>query len=92
MAACGSTGSAVRGAWHWLDGVDAPLVEENEGYRVGFGPADAPLAEWRTDAPHFAIDGAAITTLVSSHPGEPLWVRQIGRFAQSDPLLLARFA
>jgi hypothetical protein len=78
------------GAWEWLDGVDAPLVEESEAYRVGFGPADAPVAEWRTEAPHLELDGAAIAALVSEHPGEPMWVRQIGRFAQSDPLLLTR--
>ncbi len=28
----------ARGAWDWLDGVEAPLVEESELYRVGYGP------------------------------------------------------
>lgn len=82
----------ARGAWTWPDGVDAPLVEESEAYRVGFGPVDAAIAEWSTDTPHLELGAAAVAALISDHPGEPLWVRQIGRFAQSDPLLLAYLA
>jgi hypothetical protein len=73
-----------------VDGVETPLVEESEVYRVGLGPVDAPIAEWQTEAPRLELNGAALATLVSEHPGEPLWVRQIGRFAQSDPLFLTR--
>ena len=79
----------ARGAWNWFDGVEVPLGEESELYRVGYGPADAPFAEWTTTEPRFTLDGAARSALVLAHPGQPLWVRQVGRFAQSDPLLLA---
>ncbi len=79
----------ARGAWEWADGVEVPLVEESELYRIGYGPAEAPLAEWTAIEPAFVLDGAVRANLVASHPGHPLWVRQAGSYAQSDALLLA---
>jgi hypothetical protein len=79
----------ARGAWTWPDGVEVPLVEESELYRVGFGPVDAPIAEWSSTKPQFTLDVATRSTLTGAAPARSLWVRQIGRFAQSDPLLLA---
>ena len=43
-----------------------------------------------TEAPHLELDDSAIAVLLSERLGDPLWVRQIGRFAQSDPLFLTR--
>jgi hypothetical protein len=78
----------ARGAWTWVDSVDTPLVDESEQYRVVLGPADSPFAEWSTTAPSLTIDATARAALTAAHPGAPLWVRQVGRYAQSDPLLL----
>jgi hypothetical protein len=39
-----------------------------------------------------ALDGATRAALVAAHPAQSLWVRQVGRFAQSDPLLLTAAA
>ncbi|MGN3974447.1 phage tail protein [Tsuneonella sp. SYSU-LHT278] len=80
----------ARGSWHWLDGVDAPLVEQAEQYRVGLGPVDAPLAEWVVAQPAATIPGDVLAPLASAHPGVALWVRQVGSFSLSDPLFLTR--
>ena len=82
----------ARGAWNWPDEVEIPLAEQAEIYRVGLGPADAPLVAWEVSEPELAIDPAAYGALVSAHPGQVLWVRQIGSFAQSDPLQLSILA
>jgi hypothetical protein len=82
----------ARGAWGWLDGVDTPLVEEREIYRLGLGPLDAPFARWEVIESRLMLDGEARAALAAAHPGASLWVRQVGRFAQSDALLLGRLA
>ena len=82
----------ARGAWLWLDGVDAPLVEEREAYLVGFGPVEAPHAEWQTAEPSMRLDGATRASLAAAYPDALLWVRQVGRLAQSDALSLGRLA
>jgi hypothetical protein len=78
----------ARGAWDWRDEVDAPLVEQAEAYRVGLGPVDRPLVVWETAQPGLTIPEASLDPLAAANPGAMLWVRQIGSFAQSDPLLL----
>lgn len=80
----------ARGAWTWPDEVDAPLVEEVEAYRVGIGDTFAPLAEWQVGTPSLTLPGTELAALTAAHPGAALWVRQVGRFAQSEPLLLHR--
>lgn len=82
----------ARGAWDWFDGVDTPLVEEFEMYRVGLGPVEAPSGTWEVNVPRLLLDGETHAALATAHPGAPLWVRQVGRYAQSDPVLLARLA
>jgi hypothetical protein len=82
----------ARGAWSWLDGVDAPLVEEREIYRLGLGPVEAPFAQWEVTEPRLLLDGETRAALSAAHPGAALWVRQVGRFAASDPLLLGPLA
>lgn len=77
-----------RGAWRWLDGVDVPLGEQAEAYLVGLGPLGAPLAVWQVGEPLLALPSAEFAQLAADHPGAPLWVRQIGTSAPSDPLLL----
>ena len=78
----------ARGAWSWDDEVGAPLVEESELYRIGFGPSESPITVWESGTASFSLDAATHATLAAEHRGKPLWVRQVGRFAQSDPLLL----
>ena len=80
----------ARGAWRWLDGVETPLVEEREAYRVGFGPVAAPVSLWDTPEPHFSLPLAEWAALCAAFPTEPLWVRQIGSHAVSLPTLLPR--
>jgi len=77
-----------RGAWNWPDGVEPPLNEQTEAYRVGAGPTEAPLASWQVGEPKIAFTAAEWAGLASDHPGQPLWVRQVGSHALSDPLLL----
>jgi len=80
----------ARGAWRWLDGVETPLVEEREAYRVGLGPVAAPVSQWDTQEPRFTLPHAEWAALTATHPGEPLWVRQVGSHAVSLPTLLPR--
>lgn len=79
----------ARGAWAWRDGVETPLVEETESYAIGLGPVGAPHAQWQAATPSFTLAAADIAALAADHPGAPLWVRQAGTYALSDPLLLA---
>lgn len=82
----------ARGAWNWPDGVETPLNEETEAYAVGLGPADAPAMRWETTQPSLTLAAQTMLQLAQAHAGQPLWVRQIGRFAPSAPLLLTTLA
>ena len=78
----------ARGAWRWADGVDVPLVEERESYRIGLGPVEAPSKLWETDRPRFTMPADDWAALALAHPGASLWVRQVGSHALSLPLRL----
>jgi hypothetical protein len=78
----------ARGAWNWLDTGDVPLVEQDERYLVGVGDADIPSVSWTTGEPLLALASDAAALVRANHFGEQLWVRQVGTFAMSDPLLL----
>jgi hypothetical protein len=78
-----------RGSWPWLDGIEVPLNEQAEAYVIGVGPTDAPALRWETASPRLEIDPATWASVRSAHIGEPLWVRQIGTYALSPPLLLS---
>ena len=82
----------ARGGWRWDDGVDVPLVEEREAYLIGFGPVAAPHAAWERTTRLFDLSGAESAQLTALHGPGPLWVRQIGTFDQSPPLLLAHLS
>lgn len=79
----------ARGAWTWLDGVDVPLHEQAEAYRVTYGPLDAPLATWEVAVTNLTVDAAQRASLAASMAGEKFRVRQIGTYALSEPLVLA---
>lgn len=74
----------ARGGWTWLDEVEQPLVEQNECYTVGIGPADAPAASWLVSEPALTLPPG----VAAAHSGAPVWVRQRGSYAVSDPLFL----
>lgn len=78
----------ARGAWAWLDQVETPLHEQAESYEVTFGPPEAPLARWQTEAPTLTIDGPTLSTLGNTLPGGSFHVRQRGSYAVSAPLFL----
>ena len=77
----------ARGAWYWPV-ADVPLNESVERYVVGLGDPDAPVTGWETSEPKLRIDSAALQGLAAQHAGASVWVRQVGSFALSDPLLL----
>jgi hypothetical protein len=79
----------ARGAWTWPDAIETPLNEETEGYLVGLGDTETPALRWQTSLARLELSAALLTELAATHAGQPLWVRQIGSFAVSDPLLLS---
>jgi hypothetical protein len=79
----------ARGYWRWTDSPAVPLVEENEFYTVGYGDCDAPFEAWNTQKPEFVLTPNHQLDLVADHGSAPLWVRQIGTFGISSPLLLS---
>lgn len=78
----------ARGAWFWLDGVDAPLHEQTEQYQVRFGTAAAPLASWTVFEPRLELTPADIAQLTALSPTGRFEVRQLGSYALSEPLIL----
>lgn len=79
-----------RGAWAWSEGIEIPLVEGIEAYRVGIGPVDAPSVFWEVASPTLVIPAADWAGLVASHPSATIWVRQLGSAAQSFALELTQ--
>lgn len=71
-----------RLGWRWLDGVDAPLAEEREHYRVAVSPTQAPMASFACDTPTLTLspDQAPVGALVA--------VRQVGTAGESPPAML----
>jgi len=78
----------ARGQWRWDSAVEVPLVEERELYLVGYGPVEAPSANWSRPEPNLRLSQADIAALTSAHGAADLWVMQIGTFDQSPALLL----
>ena len=79
----------ARGQWTWPDGVEVPLVEENESYTIGFGPTETPFASWAVSEPEFYLSASERDTLLAAHGPSNLWVKQVGSYGASPALLLA---
>lgn len=79
----------ARGQWRWDDGLNVPLVEERELYLVGFGPTAAPHVAWQREEPWLRLTSTELDALVFAHGSGNLWVRQIGTYDRSEPLLIA---
>ncbi len=82
----------ARGHWRWDDAVDVPLVEEQEAYLVGYGPTASPYAAWSVSEARLDLLQEERAALVATFGPAALWVKQIGTFDQSHPLLLAELS
>lgn len=78
----------ARGSWAWLDGQEVPLNEESERYEVGIGSTSVPLKIWQTESTGLSIPAATWAQLCTEHPGQAIWVRQIGTHGASFALTL----
>ncbi|GAA0738084.1 phage tail baseplate protein [Sphingomonas japonica] len=72
-----------RIGWRWSDGVDAPIGEERERYRIAVTVPGSPAAEIDTEAPQLTLDPqqAAAQTLVA--------LRQVGTHGPSPANMFA---
>lgn len=82
----------ARGGWSWQDGIDVPLVEQNERYLVTLGEPDAPVASWICTEPLLTIEAATRDRLLAAVPDAVLRVRQQGTHALSHALPLGPLA
>ena len=76
-----------REGWRWLDGIEVPIAEEAELYRIEI--VALPSAQ-RIDVtlaqPHLLLSAAQLGDMrAAGATSLTISVRQIGRFAQSDP-------
>ncbi|MBS0481885.1 MAG: hypothetical protein JSR96_06960 [Proteobacteria bacterium] len=78
----------ARGAWLWLDGVDAPINEQAEIYEVTFGSLSSPVARWETVATNLAIAAADLSGLRAAAPTGTFHIRQRGDRSVSEPLAI----
>lgn len=69
----------------WRDGVDLPLGEGREAWRVAAVPAIPGLGPWECAAPVLHLGAAEVAVLP---PGASVEIRQVGDFALSLPLVL----
>lgn len=82
----------ARGAWAWPDTIETPLNEQAEHYLIGLGSPDSPDLRWEITQPRLELSAPLRAELTATHAGQALWVRQVGSFAVSDPLLLGVIA
>lgn len=89
LATSCSAGSVDHaGAWSWQRTVDVPLNEQFERSEVGIGDPDLPGTSWETPQMSFTLDAATHAQLQTDFAGAALWVRQVGSYARSEPLIL----
>jgi Putative phage tail protein len=76
----------------WRDGVDQVLTEQQEQYLIRLTADGATVGEWTSfessmafSAAHWAAFGFSENTTVAAE------IRQVGRYAQSEPLIVSRF-
>ena len=71
----------------WVDGVDQALVEEQESYRVALYVNGVFAREWGTRENALFVSALEIAEASAPQNASLIFhIRQIGRFAQSDPL------
>ena len=82
----------ARGHWRWDDGVDVPLVEEQEAWVAGYGPAATPFVAWSLGEARLRLSQAERAALLAAHGPAAIWVKQVGTFDHSHPLRLAEIS
>ncbi len=82
----------ARGHWRWDDGVDVPLVEEQEAWVAGYGPAATPFLAWSLGEARLRLSQAERAALLAAHGPAAIWVKQVGTFDHSHPLRLAEIS
>lgn len=82
----------ARGAWAWLDAVDAPLGEADAHWEIAFGPEESPTHIWHTSTTELDIAQTMAVELMQSAETQvfnaEFRVRQIGRQSKSRPLTI----
>jgi hypothetical protein len=74
----------ARGAWEWRDGMDVPLVEQEERYLVTLGDPDSPAARWSVTSPWIELSADDLP----GASGLVIHVQQQGTHALSSALPL----
>lgn len=76
-----------REGWRWLDGIEVPIAEEAELYRIEIVALPSALRiEVTLDQPHYSLSAAQLEDMrAAGATSLTISVRQIGRFAPSDP-------
>lgn len=69
----------------WRDGVEMPLGESREAWRIEIEPSVTGIGPWETDAAMVSLPAATVAALAAGHG---LAIRQIGDFALSAPLYI----
>lgn len=77
-----------RQGWPWLDGVDAPVAEDGEAYRLSIQAGSGHIRAHDLTASAFDYSAAAIAADVSYTSAVTLSVVQIGTRAISRPAIL----
>jgi len=82
----------ARGHWRWDDGVEVPLVEEQEAYLVGYGPTAAPFTAWSLGEARLRLSQEERGALMATYGPAVIWVKQVGTFDHSNALPLAEIS
>ena len=82
----------ARGYWRWDDGVDVPLVEEQEAWVAGYGPTTAPFVAWSLGEARLRLSQAERAALLATYGPAAVWVKQVGTFDHSHALCLAEIS
>ena len=57
-------------------------------FQIGIGPTAAPVSGWLVEAAQVELPAAVRARLQGQYAGQPLWVREVGGEAPSDPVQL----
>jgi hypothetical protein len=76
-----------REGWRWLDGIEVPVAEEAELYRIEIvAPPSIQRIDVTLAQPHLLLSAAVLGEMrAAGATSFTISVRQIGRFALSDP-------
>jgi Putative phage tail protein len=73
----------------WVDGVDHPLVEDQEKYTVSASHAGLVIGNWTVNGAELVIPANEWVTIAALPNGSATFeIRQVGRYAISAPLIV----